>query len=66
MRKYLVLFNHNSKYQDNYAEIEALNKEEALVSALLTFGNFVVSSVMPADTHGYYFVTFWRKTKLQT
>lgn len=65
MRKYLVLFNYKSKYQDNYAEIEALNSSEAYFSALRIYGNVAVSNVIPANTYGYNLVKLFGKTKLQ-
>lgn len=66
VRKYLVLFNHNSELQNNYAEIGALNKDDAYYSALRTYGNVAVASVIPADIYGYNKVTLFGKTKLQT
>ena len=66
MRKYLVLFNHNSKFFNNYAEIDATNKDDAYFSALRVYGNFTVATVMPANTRSYNWVALFGKTKLQT
>lgn len=64
MRKYIVLFNMESRYFDNYAEVTARNQDLALVVACKAFGHVHVATVIPANEYGYDIVRAYRKTKI--
>lgn len=64
VRKYIVLFNYNSKYANNFAEVLAQSQDWAFVVACGVFGNRRVSTVIPANEYGYAYVKAYNKTKI--
>lgn len=64
MRKYIVLFNMESRYFGNYAEVMARNQDLAFVVACRAFGNSHIATVILANEYGYDFVKAYRKTKI--
>lgn len=62
MRKYLVFFLADSKYNNKYAEVKGSSKDNAYWLAVLKYGHGVIAEVVPANVYAYNKVMLWGKT----